>query len=212
LKNPKQLIPVIILAVFWIGLGVLQALGIKPWPLKFLSFLTFAQGGLFGGFWGAVGGISVKAIFAYCVSALILPVFTGKASKKAIGEGFRRFTSGFKQFSLGMAAALLMGIGAALIVYNFLIRKLNPDQQHAGMVFRTGIRTMIRQTGFLWNLLLMIAGKLPRAGCRRRLPFIASSAASRPAAWQASVYLPCPGLIYRIWSVWYLSLWVSCSV
>ena len=167
LKNPKQLIPVIILAVFWIGLGVLQALGIKPWPLKFLSFLTFAQGGLFGGFWGAIGGIVGKAIFAYFVSALLVPVFTGKASKKAIVEGFRRFTSGFKQFSLGIAAALLMGIGAALIVYNFLSGNSTLINSMPGLVgFVLALRTMIRQTGFLWNLLLMIAGKLSKG----RLP------------------------------------------
>jgi hypothetical protein len=167
LKNPKQLIPVIILAVFWIGLGVLQALGIKPWPLKFLSFLTFAQGGLFGGFWGAVGGIVGKAIFAYFVSALLVPVFTGKASKKAISEGFRRFTSGFKQFSLGIAAALLMGIGAALIVYNFLSGNSTLINSMPGLVgFVLALRTLIRQTGFLWNLLLMIAGKLSKG----RLP------------------------------------------
>lgn len=161
LKNPKQLIPVIVLAVFWIALGVLQALEIKPWPLKFLSFLTFAQGGLFGGFWGAVGGIVGKSIFAYFISALLMPLFTGKASKKAIVEGFRRFTSGFKQFSLGVAAALLMGIGAALIVYNFLSGNSTLINSMPGLVgFVLALRTLIRQTGFFWNLLLMIAGKL----------------------------------------------------
>lgn len=162
-KNPKQLIPIVVLAAFWLALGILQAFGISPWPLKVLSFLTFAQGGLFGGFWGAVGGIIGKAIFAYFVSALLLPLLTGKASKKLVKEGFQRFISGFSLYGLGLVAALLMGIGASLIVFNFLSGNASLINSMPGLVgFVLAVRALIRRSGFFWNTLLMIANKLSK--------------------------------------------------
>lgn len=162
-KNPKQLIPVIVLAVFWLLLGILQAFGISPWPLKLLSFLTFAQGGLIGGFLGAVGGIIGKAIFAYFVSALLTPLFTGKASKKLVREGFQRFISGFSLYSLGVAAALLIGIGVSLIVFNFLSGNSSLINSMPGLVgFVLAVRALIHRSGFFWNTLLMLANKLSK--------------------------------------------------
>ena len=44
LKNPKQLIPTVVLGIFWLALALLGSFGINPLPVRILSFLTFAQG------------------------------------------------------------------------------------------------------------------------------------------------------------------------
>lgn len=84
-KSPKQLIPILVLGVFWLALSLLPALGINPLPVKLLSFLTFAQGGMYGGVLGALGGVLGKAVFAYFVSTLLLPLFSGKNPFEGMG-------------------------------------------------------------------------------------------------------------------------------
>ena len=64
LKNPKQMIPTVVLGIVWLVLALLASFGINPLPVRILSFLTFAQGGMFGGVLGAVGGILGKVVIA----------------------------------------------------------------------------------------------------------------------------------------------------
>ena len=59
-KHPIMLLPTAILIVVWIGLGILQNKVGRNLPLSMLNFLTFAQGGLYGGIFGAIGGILGK--------------------------------------------------------------------------------------------------------------------------------------------------------
>jgi len=54
LKNPKQMIPTAKLGLFWLVLALLGPFGINPLPVRILSFLTFAHGGMFDGVLGAV--------------------------------------------------------------------------------------------------------------------------------------------------------------
>ena len=68
LKHPKMLLPTAILAVVWIGLGILQNKVERNLPLSILNFLTFAQGGLYGGVLGALGGILGKIVVAAFVN------------------------------------------------------------------------------------------------------------------------------------------------
>lgn len=78
LKNPKQMIPTIVLGLFWLVLALLGSFGIDPLPVRILSFLTFAQGGMFGGVLGAVGGILGKIVVAAFLNAIIIPLFQKK--------------------------------------------------------------------------------------------------------------------------------------
>ena len=75
LKNPKQLIPTVVLGIFWLALALLGSFGINPLPVRILSFLTFAQGGMFGGVLGAVGGILGKLVVVAFLNAAIIPLF-----------------------------------------------------------------------------------------------------------------------------------------
>ena len=80
LKNPKQMIPTIVLGLFWLVLALLGSFGINPLPVRILSFLTFAQGGMFGGVLGAVGGILGKVVVAAFLNAMIIPLFQKRLS------------------------------------------------------------------------------------------------------------------------------------
>ena len=82
LKNPKQMIPTIVLGLIWLVLALLGSFGINPLPVRILSFLTFAQGGMFGGVFGAVGGILGKVVVAAFLNAAIVPLFQKKAPFK----------------------------------------------------------------------------------------------------------------------------------
>ena len=57
LRNPKKLLPTIILSIVWMLFSIMSAMGANIPILRFLYTLTYSNGGMFGGFFGAVGGI-----------------------------------------------------------------------------------------------------------------------------------------------------------
>ena len=116
-KDPKRLIPAIILAVVWLVLNILQACGITPLPTRILSFLTFANGGMSGGVIGAIGGIIGKGLFAGAVVSLI-GLLTRKKSggKRSLGDTLKSI-AGVSNDTLW---AYLTGIGAAMLLYLFI--------------------------------------------------------------------------------------------
>ncbi len=159
-RNPRKMIPILVLAVVWLVLSVLPAMGINPLPVKILSFVTFAQGGMYGGFWGAAGGILGKAVFAWFFSALLIPLVTGKVSGKGFGAGMKQFFAGFYIQGLGVLAALLAGIGLALIIFNFLSGNASIINSMPGIVgIIMAIRIGFRRSGFFWGLMLSFANK-----------------------------------------------------
>ena len=88
LKQPKMLLPTAILAVVWIGLGILQNKVGKILPLSILNFLTYAQGGLYGGIFGAIGGILGKIVVAAFVNVRIVPLFYKQNPFANFKQGF----------------------------------------------------------------------------------------------------------------------------
>ena len=161
LKDPKQLIPMLVLFIFWLILSILPSLGINPIPVKLLSFLTFAQGGMYAGVWGAVGGVIGKVVFAYFFSALILPLFKGQKPFKGMGSGVKRFFSGLLVQSTAAGSQLTIGIGLALITYNFLSGNASLVNSMAGLAgFVLAVRVLWRRAGFFWGLMLSAASKL----------------------------------------------------
>ena len=115
-KDPKRLIPVFVLAAVWLVLNILQACGINPVPTRILSFLTFANGGMSGGFFGAIGGIIGKGIFAGALVSLI-GLFTRKGGEK---RSFKDTVKGVFGVSLGTLWPYICGIGAAMLLYLFI--------------------------------------------------------------------------------------------
>jgi len=118
-RNAKKLIPAIVLAVIWVILILLPRLGINPLPVKILSFITFAQGGLSNNVFRMFGGVVGKGLFAYLVTALVLPIFRKQNPFKAIGSGIKGTVGSFKSMGENIVP-MLAGAGIALIFFNFI--------------------------------------------------------------------------------------------
>ena len=118
LTNKKLLITAGIMALVWLALTILPALGFNPAAVQSLSFLTFARGGLSGGVPGFIGGLVGKGLIAYFVTLLIV----GGVSIESIVASIRSLVAQFsgQRWDISGIAPLLVGGGAALFVYNFL--------------------------------------------------------------------------------------------
>ena len=116
LKNPKSLIPAVLLAIVWLVLNLLQVNEVDAAPVQALSFLTFANGGMSGGFLGAVGGILGKGIFAGAITTLLGSLLRKNADGK---RSFKDSLSGTFGVSLGTLWAYLAGAGAAMLLFLF---------------------------------------------------------------------------------------------
>ena len=115
-KDPIKLIPVIILAVLWLTVNLLQAFGVNLMTVKVFSFLTFAEAGMHGGILGALGGIIGKGIFAGAAVSVIR-LFTQKKGEK---RSFKEIIKGSFGFSLDTLWGCLTGAGAAMLLYLFI--------------------------------------------------------------------------------------------
>jgi hypothetical protein len=163
LKNPKQMIPTVVLGVFWLVLALLGSFGINPMPVRILSFLTFAQGGMFGGVLGAVGGILGKIVVAAFLNAIIIPLFQKKAPFTGIGGGIKSFFKSLAIKSITAVAPLLGGIGLSLLVYAFMNSSQSLQNSIVGIIaFVMLLQNMGKQGGFLWGLVFSVAGSISK--------------------------------------------------
>lgn len=163
LKNPKQMIPTVILGIFWLVLALLGSFGINPLPVRILSFLTFAQGGMFGGVLGAVGGILGKIVVAAFLNAVIIPLFQKKAPFSGIGGGIKGFFKSLAVKSISSITPLLGGLGISLLLYAFMNSSQSLQNSIVGIIaFVMLLQNMGRQGGFLWGLVFSIAGSLSK--------------------------------------------------
>ncbi|MDP3487696.1 MAG: hypothetical protein Q8S19_07160, partial [Bacillota bacterium] len=84
LKDKKKWIPVTIMALLWLTMTLLPTMGVDVTSLKWLSWLTFANGGTTGSITAAVGGIIGKGLFAYLVTTVSISLGTRKNPFKGI--------------------------------------------------------------------------------------------------------------------------------
>ena len=163
LKNPKQMIPTVILGLFWLVLALLGSFGINPLPVRILSFLTFAQGGMFGGVFGAVGGILGKIVVAAFLNAVIIPLFQKKAPFSGIGGGIKGFFKSLAVKSISSITPLLGGLGISLLLYAFMNSSQSLQNSIVGIIaFVMLLQNMGRQGGFLWGLVFSAAGSISK--------------------------------------------------
>jgi hypothetical protein len=163
LKNPKQMIPTVILGLFWLGLALLGSFGINPLPVRILSFLTFAQGGMFGGVFGAVGGILGKVVVVAFLNAAVIPLFQKKAPFSGVGGGIKGFFKSLAVKSMASIAPLLGGLGISLLLYAFMNSSQSLQNSIVGIIaFVMLLQNMGRQGGFLWGLVFSAAGSISK--------------------------------------------------
>lgn len=158
LRNKRKLMPAIVLAVLWLLLTLLPALGINPVPVRFLSWLTFARGGLTGGILNRIGGIIGKGLLA---SLLTISV-TDKSGFRQIKAGLSNLKDGFTSEKTGKTV-LIFGIGVALIVYNLMVADTTLQNSMAGIAcFALSLRALERGGGFAQTFFTSLtAGKKP---------------------------------------------------
>ena len=167
-KHPLQLLPSILLTVVWIVLGILQLKVRDSLPLKVLNFLTYAQGGLYGGVVGAVGGILGKVVVATFVNALLVPLFQGKKPFKNLGSGIKELFKAISFKSMDTAASLFKGLGTALMAYTLFNLTGSFQNSLVGVVAAVSMANAVgRKGGFLWGLVFSYAnsvsgGRTPR--------------------------------------------------
>ena len=162
LKDPKKMIPTLVIAVIWIVLDILKSCGINPVPTQILSFLTFANGGMNGGFFGAMFGIVGKGIFAGALVSLIgLFAKRNKGQKRSFADTLK----GAFGVSLDTLGAYLAGVGAAIFFFLLI------SGGAARISFMGGIATSFLaaraalQNGFLRRFISSITSKgKPKAG------------------------------------------------
>lgn len=153
LKNPKQMIPTVVLGVFWLVLALLGSFGINPMPVRILSFLTFAQGGMFGGVLGAVGGILGKVVVVAFLNAAIIPLFQKKAPFSGVGGGIKGFFKSLAVKSIASVSPLLGGLGLSLLLYAFMNRSQSLQNSIVGIIaFIMLLQNMGKQGGFFWGI------------------------------------------------------------
>lgn len=164
-KNPKLLLPTIIISIMWLALSYLKLYMPASRPVFALSLILFAQGGMYAGLLGAVGGIIGKAFFAWFVTNALMPVLTGKKAPKSVkmkmGPAFAiRDMRGFALF--------VAGSGIALIIYNFLTGNASLENSVIGLTAMVAcLRSLRNPGGFLVGFLRSFSkGRLsrPRAG------------------------------------------------
>lgn len=116
LRDKKRLIPALVLAVLWIVLIFLPRAGTDAVPVKILSWLTFAQGGLNGGLISQIGGVVGKGLLAGFITSLIID----KSTLGQMKAGISAVTGGLKGEKFTRASWLL-GTALALILYNIMV-------------------------------------------------------------------------------------------
>ena len=168
LKHPLTLLPTLLISAAWIILGILHTrYGESQW-LAWANFFTFAQGGLFGGTVGAVGGIVGKILIATLLNAMIMPLFIkGSRPFARFGRGFGGFFNSFAFDSLRALSSFLMGISIALIIYSLF----NITQRwQESMVGVTAAILLIRSIGQRGGLIFSFLFSITKSFTKGKSP------------------------------------------
>ena len=167
-KHPLKLLPTVVISVIWIVIGYLSSVMELPTWAQVVSFLTFSEGGLFGGVIGAVGGIIGKVVMAVFINSLVLPLFEKKPPFVGVAGGLKGMFTSFKTDSARGIAPLLSGVGVALLLYGFMNFSENGLNSMVGVVSAVMlVQSIGNQGGFIFGLFFSIAssltkGKVPR--------------------------------------------------
>lgn len=149
LKSPGKLMPGVVLGLIWLAVSTLPALGVTLPGQDMANWLTFAQGGLRGGVPGAAGGVFGKGVFA----AALIGIF-----KRTPKRGSHLDKKPPELQKRGGFSLLLIGMGLALILYNFFTWDNSLQNSMIGVLAALGtLRAMDRPNGFLNRMVTALA-------------------------------------------------------
>lgn len=163
LRNPKKLLPTIILSIVWMLFSIMSAMGANIPILRFLYTLTYSNGGMFGGFFGAVGGIFGKAVFAAVVNTIVLSLF---AKKNPFANAMKSLKGIFGKAAFSGLSAIspfLIGAGSGLLMYWFFNITSSTVNCAVAVVGAVGAFSAIgKKNGIITSLIYTVAGKLTK--------------------------------------------------
>lgn len=154
-KNPKILFTTLFISVLQIVLSYLKLLVPSSLAVTYASFFTFAQGGMYAGLIGAIGGIIGKGIYAWFINSLFFSKSNAKNKKKE--DGIRLKTK--RRFPI-----FLLGISMALLGYNFLTGNGSMENSVIGIIaLASCVKAMRKKEGFLIGFISSFTkGKMTR--------------------------------------------------
>lgn len=159
LKQPKKLLPTLILAAIWLIMPLITGFikGANIPIVRFFCTLTYANGGIFGGFFGLLGGIFGKAVFAAVVNGLVLMLLAKKNPFAGIGKGIGGvFGGGMKAIS-----PLLLGSGLGLVLYCFFNITSAPQNSAVAVVAAiAAVQSLAKQNGLIFGGVFFLSKKL----------------------------------------------------
>jgi hypothetical protein len=162
-KHPLRLLPTFVLGAVWLVIGWLSSVMTLPLPLKIVSFLSYAEGGLFGGVLGALGGIVGKVVMVVFVNSAILPLFQKKLPFVGVAGGIKGMFSSMTHDTARGVAPFLIGLGTALLLYTMMNISQTGLNSMVGIVAAVMLLQNIgQQGGFMFGLLFSIAGSLSK--------------------------------------------------
>lgn len=168
LKHPLALFPTLLISAAWIVLGIVHTrYGESQW-LSWANFFTFAQGGLYGGTVGAIGGILGKILIATLLNAMIMPLFVkGCRPFARFGRGFGGFFKSFAFDSLRALSSFLMGLSIAMLIYSLF----NITQRwQESLVGVTAAILLLRSIGQRGGLIFSFLFSLTKAFTKGKSP------------------------------------------
>ena len=157
LKNPKKLIPTFVLCGIWLVFSLMSGFGANLPVLRFLYTLTYANGGMLGGFFGTVGGIFGKAVFAAVVNSVVLSI----CEKKNPFSGLQKKLKGIFAGSIFALAPLFIGGGLGVLLYWFFNITSSPVNCAVSVVAAVGVLSSLsKKNGILFSLIFGAMSKL----------------------------------------------------
>lgn len=163
IRHPKKLLPTIVLSIFWMVFPMLSAFGANIPILRFLYTLTYANGGMFGGFFGAVGGIFGKAVFATVVNTIILALVAKKNPFANAAKSLKGIFGKAAFSGLSAISPFLVGAGVGLLLYWFFNITSSPVNCGVAVVGAVGAFSALgKKNGLLTSLVYTVTGKLTK--------------------------------------------------
>lgn len=156
LKNPRKLLPTFVLMAVWILLSLMSGFGANIPVLRFIYTITYSNGGLYGGFLGALGGIFGKAVFVASVNALVLSIVL----KQNI---FKGVVKGIKSVTLDGIAPFIAGGGVGVLLYWFFNVTSAPINSAIAVVGAlAAIKAAGSQNGILFAIVFFTVRKISK--------------------------------------------------
>ena len=161
LRHPQKLIPTIVLSVIWMVLPMIMGFVLEaniP-VVRFISTITYANGGVFGGFFGTVGGMFGKAVFAAVVNGMVLSICAKQNPFKGLKKGFVGIIGGGTK----AVSPFLIGGGSGFLLYFIFNITSAPQNSAIAIVCAvSAIQAIAKQNGLLVGAVFFATKKLSK--------------------------------------------------